>query len=124
MPEIQTDALGTAGAVFMLVLALGCAGWGGLAVLRPHRPPQPITGPAWLARVWGLSYVLLGVVLAARAVGQLFGEESGWAITLIHGAAGPLMIFSVAVGFACRWRTRRQAGDDADGGRHVRQRRT
>ncbi|MFJ1595131.1 hypothetical protein ACIOD0_33570 [Kitasatospora albolonga] len=64
--------------------------------------------------------MLLGIALAARTAGRLFGEQSAWAKNLIHWASGPLMVFSVAVAFACRWRTRSRAGD-ADGGRHVRQ---
>ncbi len=42
MLGIQTDAWDTAGGVLMTVVGLGCAWWGGLAVLRPGRPPQPI----------------------------------------------------------------------------------
>lgn len=117
MPGIQTDAWDTAGGVFMAALGLGCAWLGGVAVLRPRRPPQPIGGPVRVVRVWGLGYVLLGIGMAARMTTMLVGKEPAWPMTVIYWAAGPLLIISVtAAGVSQRrarpsgrWRRRRAA---------------
>lgn len=119
MLGIQTDALDTAGGVFMTVLALGCTWWGGLAVLRPHRPPQPIVGPVWVARAWGLGYVLLGTGMAAKMTTMLVGKQPAWPMAVLYWAAGPLLLFSVTAAGVSQWRTRRRAGGAA-GGRHGR----
>ncbi|MFF6842243.1 hypothetical protein ACFY8X_26170 [Streptomyces tanashiensis] len=120
MLGIQTDALDTAGGVFMTVLALGCTWLGGQAVLRPHRPPQPIVGPVWVARTWGLAYVLLGIAMAAKMTTMLAGEEPAWPMAVLYWAAGPLLIFSVTAAGASQWRARRRTGGAVSGrhGRH------
>lgn len=119
MLGIQTDALDTAGGVFMTVVALGCTWLGGRAVLRPHRPPQPIGGPVWVARTWGLAYVLLGIAMAAKMTTMLVGKEPAWPMAVLHWAAGPLLIFSVIAAGVSQWRARHRAGG-AVGGRHGR----
>jgi hypothetical protein len=115
----QTDALDTAGGVFMTVLALGSAWLGGLAVLRPHRPPQPIGGPVWVARTWGLAYVLLGIAMAAKMTTMLVGKEPTWPMAVLYWAAGPLLLFSVTAAGVSQWRARRRTGS-AVGGQHGR----
>ncbi|BAU84685.1 hypothetical protein SLA_3780 [Streptomyces laurentii] len=110
MPGIRTDLWDTVGGVFMVILGLGCAGWGGRALLRPHRPEQPITGPAWAVRSWGLGYVLLGTALAVRMAGLLVGAEPAWPMAVIQWAATPLLVCSVAAALVSRRRTRHRAG--------------
>ncbi|MBD0708788.1 MULTISPECIES: hypothetical protein [unclassified Streptomyces] len=116
---IQTDGLETAGGVFMTVMALGSVWLGGRAVLRPHRPPQPIEGPVWVARTWGLAHVLLGIGMAARMTTMLAGKEPAWPMAVLHWAAGPLLIFSVIAACVSQWRARRRTGG-AVSGRHRR----
>lgn len=110
MLGIQTDGLDTAGGVFMTVVALGSVWLGGLAVLRPHRPPQPIGGPVWVARTWGLAYVLLGISMAARMTTMLVGKEQAWPMAVLYWAAVPLLLFSVAAAGVSQWRARHLAG--------------
>lgn len=119
MLGIETGALDTAGGVFMTFLALGCAWLGGLAVLRPHRPPQPIGGPVWVVRTWGFSYVLLGIAMAAKMTAMLVGQESPWAVAMLNWVAGPLVLLSVIAAGVSQWRARRRA-DGPIGGRHGR----
>ncbi|MYS34314.1 hypothetical protein GT025_09305 [Streptomyces sp. SID4920] len=121
MLGIQTDGLDTAGGVFMTVVALGCTWLGGRAVLRPHRPPQPIGGPVWVARTWGIAYVLLGMAMVARMTTMLAGREPAWPMAVLHWAAGPLLIFSVIAAGVSQRRTRRRTGG-AVSGRHGRHR--
>ena len=59
----------------MAVAGLGCACFGGLAVLRPGSPPKPFEGPAWVVRAWGFGYVLLGLGTAARMGLMLVGKH-------------------------------------------------
>jgi hypothetical protein len=120
MLGIQTDALDTAGGVFMTVVALGSAWLGGRAVLQPHRPPQPIVGSVWVARTWGLAYVLLGIAMAARMTTMLAGKEPAWPMAVLHWAAGPLLIFSVIAAGVSQWRARHRTGGAVSGrhGRH------
>ncbi|MFH8628121.1 hypothetical protein ACH4A8_40610 [Streptomyces vietnamensis] len=119
MLGIQTDALDTAGGVFMTVVALGCTWLGGRAVLRPHRPPQPIVGPVWVARTWGVAYVLLGIGMAGKMTTMLVGKEPFWPMAVLYWAAGPLLIFSVTAAGVSQWRARRRA-DGVVSGRHGR----
>nr|WSZ18875.1 hypothetical protein OH837_38855 [Streptomyces canus] len=113
---VQTDPLDTAGAVFMVVVALGCAWWGGLGVLHPRRPPKPFEGPVWVVRAWGLSYVLLGISMAARMVTKLVGKEPAWLMET-YWVIGPLLICSITAAYVSQWRARHRAGK-ATVGRH------
>ncbi|GAA2289126.1 hypothetical protein GCM10010415_70720 [Streptomyces atrovirens] len=115
MISIQTDALDTAGGVFMAVAGLGCACFGGLAVLRPGSPPKPFEGPAWVVRAWGFGYVLLGLGTAARMGLMLVGKEPARLTAVTHSVATPLLICSVTAAYVVRRRRRRPAGTAAVG---------
>ncbi|MFF8594523.1 hypothetical protein ACF061_24345 [Streptomyces sp. NPDC015220] len=110
MIDFQTDPLETAGGVFMMAVGLGCAWLGGLAVLRPDRPPQPIQGPVRVVRAWGLGYVLLGICMAVRMTSMLVGEEPAWPLAVIYWVAGPLLTCSVTAAGVSQRRARRRAG--------------
>lgn len=113
---IQTGPLDTAGAVFMAVVGLGCAWWGGLAVLHPCRPPKPFEGPVWVVRAWGLGYVLLGISTTVRMVTKLVGKEPAW-LMATYWVIGPLLICSITAAYVSQRRARRRAGK-ATVGRH------
>ncbi|MFD5448255.1 hypothetical protein ACWDTR_19470 [Streptomyces sp. NPDC003470] len=116
MPGIQTDPLDTAGALFVAVVGLGVAWWGGMAVLHPRRPPEPFEGPVWVVRSWGLGYVLSGLCTSVRMVTTLFGREPAW-LTAVYWVVGPLLICSIAAAYVIRRRARRRDGK-APVGRH------
>lgn len=115
MLEIQTDALDTAGAVFMAVAGLGCACFGGLVVLRPRRPPKPFDGPVWVVRAWGLGYVLLGLGTAVRMGLVLVGKELAWLTAVTCLVVTPLLVCSVTAAYAVQRRGRGRAGTAAVG---------
>ncbi|WP_330242432.1 hypothetical protein [Streptomyces sp. NBC_00525] len=101
--DAAVDVLGTA-------LGLGCVWLGCRAVLRPRRPPEPIQGPVWAVRAWGLGYVLLGICLAAQSLALMAGREPGWTGDVIRWVAGPLVVGSVLAAFLSRRRERRRTG--------------
>lgn len=107
----RTDALDTAGAEFMTVVGLGCAWWGCLVMLRPHRPPLLIEGPVWVVRVWRTAYVLLGVCMAVRMTAMLVGEEPAWPMIALQWVAGPLLVCSVTAAGVSLWRARRRVAE-------------
>lgn len=90
--------------VFTAALGLGCAWMGCLAVLRPHRQPEPIQGPVWVVRTWGLGFVLLGISLATETVTLMTGGEPGWAGDVIRRVAGPLVVGSIVAAVVARRR--------------------
>ncbi|MET9922873.1 hypothetical protein ABZZ04_38315 [Streptomyces sp. NPDC006435] len=94
--------------VFVVVTGLGCVWLGCQALLRPRRPPEPIHGPVWVVRSWGLGFVLLGISLAVEMVLPMTGRESGLPADVIRLAAGPLVAGSIVAAFVVRgWQRRR-----------------
>ncbi|MFD7714299.1 hypothetical protein [Streptomyces sp. NPDC059814] len=119
MAGIQTDALDTFGALFAAVVGLGCAGWGGRTLLRPHRSPESFDGPVWGARAWGAAYVVLGICLAIRMVAKLYGRNPDWPMTVTVFVAFPLLIAAFTAAYVSRRRARRR-GEAVRPGRHKR----
>ncbi|MFB6716836.1 MULTISPECIES: hypothetical protein [unclassified Streptomyces] len=103
-----TEAFDRAVDVLVVALGLGCVWLGWRAVFRPHRPPEPIQGPVWVVRAWGLGFVLLGISLVAETMTLLAGEEPGWPANVMRWVAGPLVVGSIAAACAARWRERRR----------------
>ncbi|MFF9402492.1 hypothetical protein ACF1FX_24345 [Streptomyces sp. NPDC014646] len=102
------DVLDRAMDVLMVAVGLGCAWLGCWAVLRPRRPPEPIRGPVWVVRTWGLGFVLLGISLAIETITLMTGGETGWAADVIRWVAGPLVVGSIVAAFvARRWKRHR-----------------
>ncbi|MEV0784104.1 hypothetical protein AB0I52_14230 [Streptomyces sp. NPDC050423] len=119
MPGIQTDALDAVGALFAAVVGLGCAGWGGRTLLRPHRSPESFEGPAWGVRAWGAAYVVLGICLTIRMLAKLYGNDPVWPMTVTLFVAFPLLICAFTAAYVSRWRARRR-GEAVRPGRHKR----
>ncbi|MFV0132019.1 hypothetical protein ACLGIH_01900 [Streptomyces sp. HMX87] len=105
------------GAVNVLVVALGlgCVGMGWRAVLRPRRPPEPIRGPVWVVRAWGLGFVLVGISITVDTVILMAGGEHGRVMEVTRWVSGPLVVGSVLAGFVARRRERRRAGAVSEG---------
>ncbi|MCP9960271.1 hypothetical protein LUX05_00490 [Streptomyces somaliensis] len=116
-----TGLLDRAMDVFTVVVGLGCAWLGCRAVVRthgPHRPPAPVRGPAWVVRVWGLGFVVLGISLATETVVLTAGGEPGRAGDVIRWVAGPLVVGSIVAALtARRWERHRVRA--AKGGRRA-----
>ncbi|MFJ3820391.1 hypothetical protein [Streptomyces nodosus] len=74
----------------------------------------------WVARAWGLGYVVLGIGMAAKMTTMLVGKEPAWPMAVLNWAAGPLLLFSVTAAVVSQWRARRRAGRVVSGrhGRH------
>ncbi|MEU2600163.1 hypothetical protein ABZ669_23805 [Streptomyces hirsutus] len=117
MLGIQADPLETAGGVFMAFVGLGCAWWGGPAVLRPRRPPKPFEGPVRMVRAWGLGYVPMGLCMTVRMVTRLVGKEPAWRMAMTCRVVGPFLMCSVTAAYVSQRRARRRPGD-ATVGRH------
>jgi hypothetical protein len=115
MIEVRTEALDTAGGVFMAVAGLGCACFGGLAVLRPRRLPKSFEGPVWVVRAWGLGYVLLGLGTAVRMGLMLVGKEPAWLTVVTQLVVTPLLICSITAAYVVQRRGRSRAGTAAVG---------
>ncbi|MGW5599525.1 hypothetical protein ACWEWL_10555 [Streptomyces rochei] len=117
--------LGTVAEVFdramdLLVVAvgLGCVWLGCRALLRPRQPPEPIQGPVWGVRAWGLGFVLLGISLAIETVTLMTGGKPGWPADVIRWVAGPLVVGSIVTALVARGWQRHRARS-AKGGRRA-----
>lgn len=95
--------------VLVVAMGLGCVWLGCRAVLRPRRPPEPIQGPVWGVRAWGLGFVLLGISLAVEAVTSMAGGQPGWPTDVIRWVAGPLVVGAIVTAIVARGRQRRRA---------------
>ncbi|MER5215448.1 hypothetical protein ABT063_34135 [Streptomyces sp. NPDC002838] len=96
--------------VDVLIVAGGlCCVWAGCwALLRPRRPPEPIQGPVWVVRTWGLGFVLLGISLVVETVNLMAGGEPGRVADVSRWIAGPLVVGSILAALVARWRGRRR----------------
>jgi hypothetical protein len=104
--------------VVMVAVGLGCVWLGCRAVLRPRQPPEPIQGPVWGVRAWGLGFVLLGISLAIETVTLMAGGQPGWPADVIRWVAGPLVVGSIVTAFVARgWQRHRTR--TVKGGRRV-----
>ncbi|MFE9171085.1 hypothetical protein ACFYNZ_16420 [Streptomyces kebangsaanensis] len=104
----MTEVFDGAVDVLSMALGLGCVWLGWRAVLRPRRPPEPIQGPVWVVRAWGLGYVLLGICLTIQSVTLMAGGEPGRPADVIRWVAGPLLVGSILAAFLSRrWERRR-----------------
>ncbi|MGJ3560102.1 hypothetical protein ACR6C2_21885 [Streptomyces sp. INA 01156] len=117
MIEPMAESADTAVGVLMLVVAAGCTWLGWTSLRRPRKAPVSVREPGWLARAWGLGYLVLGG-LTAQEVGRTAGEEPAWPLILIRWIAGPLVLFPLVAGTVRQWRERR-AGRVANEGRRV-----
>ncbi|MCP9956869.1 hypothetical protein [Streptomyces sudanensis] len=116
-----TGLLDRAVDVFTVVVGLGCTWLGCRAVVRPqgpHRPPAPVRGPAWVVRVWGIGFVVLGISLAIETVTLMAGGEPGRAGDVIRWVAGPLVVGAIVAAFTARWWERHRTRA-AKGGRRA-----
>lgn len=87
---------------------LGCVWLGCGAVLRPRRPSEPIQGPVWVVRAWGLGHVLPGISLTVETIRLTTGGEPGRAADVLRRVAGPLVVGSITAAFvARRWKGHR-----------------
>ncbi|WP_406352372.1 hypothetical protein OHB56_07715 [Streptomyces sp. NBC_01635] len=98
----------------MAFVGLGCAWWGGPAVLRP---PKPSGGPVRVVRAWELGYVLMGPCMAVRMVTRLVGKEPARLMAMTYWAVEPFLVCSITAAYVSRRRARRRAGA-ATVGRH------
>jgi hypothetical protein len=103
-----TEVFDRAVDVFMMAVGLGCVWLGWRAVLRPRRSPEPIQGPVWVVRAWGIGFVVLGICLTIKWVPLMAGGEPGWPVDVIRWVAGPLVVGSTLAAFLSRrWERRR-----------------
>jgi hypothetical protein len=100
------DVLDRAMDVLTVVLGLGCVWLGCGALIRPRRPPEPVRGPVWAVRTWGLGFVLLGISLAIGTITLMTGGEPGRTADVIRWVAGPLVVGSIVAAFVARRRER------------------
>ncbi|MFE4335646.1 hypothetical protein ACFRQM_41550 [Streptomyces sp. NPDC056831] len=103
-----TEVFDRAVDVLVVALGLGCVWLGWRAVFRPRRPPEPIQGPVWVVRAWGLGFVLLGISLVVQTMTLMAGGEPGWPANVMRWVAGPLVVGSIVAACAARWRERRR----------------
>jgi hypothetical protein len=103
------EVFGSAMDVLVMAAGLGCVWLGCRALLRPRQPPEPIQGPVWGVRAWGLGFVLLGISLAVETVTLMTGGEPGWPADVIRWVAGPLVVGSIVAALVARRWKRHQA---------------
>ncbi|MDG9720681.1 hypothetical protein [Streptomyces sp. DH24] len=104
----MTQGLDRAMDVLVVAAGLGCVWLGCRAVFQPRRPPEPIHGPVWVVRAWGLGFVLLGIALTIETVTLMTGGESGWTADVIRWVAGPLVVGSIVMAHVARgWQRHR-----------------
>ncbi|MFE6977729.1 hypothetical protein [Streptomyces sp. NPDC057682] len=115
------DTLDTIGAVFVAVIGVGCALWGGRCLLRPASAPQDFQGSAWAARSWGGAYFVIGVCQTIRMIAKLYGREPTWPMDVSLAVATPLLGAAFLGAYVSRRRARRD-GTLTRPGRHSRAR--
>jgi hypothetical protein len=103
-----TEVFDRAMDVFMVVVGVGLVGMGCRAALRPRRPPEPIQGPVWGIRAWGVGFVLLGLSITVDTVALMADGESGRMTDVIRWVAGPLVVGGVLAAFVTRRREHRR----------------
>ncbi|MBX9396513.1 hypothetical protein K4749_23710 [Streptomyces sp. TRM72054] len=110
-----TDVFDRVVDVLVVALGLGCVWLGWRTVFRPRQPPEPIQGPVWVVRAWGVGYVLLGISLSVESVILMAGGKPDWPVDVIRWVAGPLVVGSLLAAFVSRWRRRYRARAIAKG---------
>lgn len=108
------DTLDTIGAVFVAVISVGCALWGGHCLLRPAGAPQNFRDPVWSARAWGGAYLVIGVCQGARMAAKLLGHELTWLIDVSMVLATPLLATAFIGVYVARRRARPRSGRGND----------
>ncbi|MFJ7062477.1 hypothetical protein ACK8N7_36055 [Streptomyces griseobrunneus] len=104
---IVTEVFDTVVDVLVVAMGLGCVWLGMEAVLRPRRPPEPIQGPVWVVRTWGIGFVVLGICLAVQMVVLTTGGDADGVADVMRWVAGPLVAGSILAAFVIRLRERR-----------------
>ncbi|MFE6777148.1 hypothetical protein [Streptomyces sp. NPDC057702] len=96
--------------LFLLAVGVGCGWLGWRPALWPRRVTGPARRPRWVARAWGLGYLVLGAALVAESVIRLAGGWQRWPMDVVRWVAGPLVVGSLLADLVVRRRERGRGG--------------